>query len=101
MVQLNVGRRTASEKLQVPRIVTLPRENGDNTLAPNLLDRVEDAQLIVDHYVPLCRIRALNVGKFLKHRIEEACCRHQKERRDHASWSWAQHRRLGIVSGAV
>src|SRR3984893_11435822 len=64
MVQLNVGRRTASEKLQVPRIVTLPRENGDNTLAPNVLDRVEDTQLIVDHYVPLCRVNALNLGEF-------------------------------------
>jgi hypothetical protein len=30
----------------------------------DLLDSVEDAQLIVDHYIPLCRIKTLDLGKF-------------------------------------
>src|SRR6202023_2063636 len=63
MVQLNVGRRTAGHNLRVPRVVALSQKNGGDALAPNLLDRVEDPQLIVDRYVPLCRINALNLGK--------------------------------------
>src|ERR1700730_2053359 len=64
MVQLNVGRLTAGENLRVPRVVALPHENGGDAPTPNLVDRVEDAQLIIDHYIPLCRINALHIGKF-------------------------------------
>ena len=48
--QLNVGWLTAREKFSV---VALPREHSGDALAPHLLNRVEDAQLIIDHYIPL------------------------------------------------
>ncbi len=64
MVQLNVGRLTAGENLRVPRVVALLQENGGDAPAPDLFDRVEDAQLIIDHYIPLCWIKALHIGKF-------------------------------------
>jgi hypothetical protein len=50
MVQLNVGWLTAREKFSVPCVVALPREHSRDALAPHLLNRVEDAQLIIDHY---------------------------------------------------
>src|ERR1700730_17007816 len=50
--------------MRVPRVVALPREHGGDALPPNLLDRVEDVQLIIDHYIPLCRIKTLDLGKF-------------------------------------
>ena len=64
MVQLDVGWLTTREKLRVPRVMALPREHCGDALAPHLLNRVEDAQLIIDHYITLCRIKTLNFGKF-------------------------------------
>ena len=62
---MNVGWRIASENSRVPRVVALPWEHRGDALTPHLLHRVEDAQLIIDHDIPLCRIKTLNLGKFL------------------------------------
>ncbi len=46
------------------RVVALPWEHRGDALTPHLLHRVEDAQLIIDQDIPLCRIKTLNLGKF-------------------------------------
>jgi len=65
MIQLNVGWRIVRENLRIVRIVALPWEHRGDALTPHLLHCVEDAQFIIDHYIPLCRIKTLNLGKFL------------------------------------
>jgi hypothetical protein len=64
VVQLNIRGLTAREKFSVPRVVALPWEDSGDPLTPHLLDSIEDAQLIVDHYILLCRIKTLNLGEF-------------------------------------
>ena len=63
VVQLNVGWRTVRENLRVVRVVALPWEHRGDALTPHLLHRIEDSQLIIDHYIPLCRIKTLDLGK--------------------------------------
>src|SRR5262249_45218970 len=65
VVQLNIRGPTAGEKLWILRVVTLPWEHSRDALAPHFLDRIEDAQFVIDHHIPLSGIKALHIGKFL------------------------------------
>jgi hypothetical protein len=76
---LNIRGLAVGENMRVSRVVTLLRQHGADALAPNTLDCVEDAQLVIDHHIPPCRIKALHVSKFLllvnvdEHAAIESC----------------------------
>ena len=51
--------------MRVSRVVTLLGEHGLDALAPTVLNRIEDAQLVINHHIALCWIKALHISKLL------------------------------------
>ena len=58
---VDVGRRMRGDLLRVERVVALPGKHRRHPAAPDLLHRIQDAQLVVDQHVVLGRIEPRDV----------------------------------------
>ena len=47
----HIGGRQGADRFRIVRIAALPQEHGRHALAPGVLDRRQDAQLVVDENV--------------------------------------------------
>src|SRR5437763_5553169 len=61
----HVGGRKRRQDFGIVRVVALPWEHGGYPVAPDLLHRVEDAELIVDHCIVPSREPRLDVVQLL------------------------------------
>ena len=64
-VDRDVRGRVSGQRLGVVRVVSLAREDGGHAGAPDLLDRGQDAQLVVDQHVVTGRVALLDVVQLL------------------------------------
>src|SRR5437899_13059632 len=65
MVELKVAMRILGQDLRIDGVVALARKHGGDPVTPDLLHRVEDAQLVIDHDVMPGWIQPLDVVQFL------------------------------------
>jgi hypothetical protein len=57
----HIRRRQSAEHFRVVSILARAREHGRHALSPDLLDRVQDTQLVIDKNIMLGRIAPLDV----------------------------------------